>query len=73
MNEALPTRMTEKIEYKVNDPFGKPRPEGEGVITAVPVVGKSGSSGWDERPSRRRRELDPLKRSVRRTFRGGGR
>jgi hypothetical protein len=28
--------MTEKIEYKVNDPFGKPRPEGEDVITVVP-------------------------------------
>jgi hypothetical protein len=36
--------MTEKIEYKVNDLFGKPRPEGEGVITMVPVVGKSVSS-----------------------------
>jgi hypothetical protein len=37
--------MTEKIEYKVNDPFGKPRPEGEDVITVVPVVGKSRCSG----------------------------
>jgi hypothetical protein len=46
------------------------------VITATSVVEKSGSSrrvSGTIRPSRRLRVLNPLQRSVRRTFRGGGR